>query len=322
MASPEPLISVIIPTYNREYIIKNAIKSVLEQTYTNIELLIIDDASTDNTETIVKSFKDNRIKYIKLIDNTKGKKTRNVGIKMSKGDYIAFLDSDDEWIPNKIEKQLKAITHEKLKNKEIMCFTGLLINNKGKYKKQINKYYQNEMNIIDYILVERNEVQTSSYMVSSSIAKKTLFNESLKKHQDWDFCIRLRKNNVTFVNIPECLTIWNVDKRADRISESYKNEEISLDWLNKNSDYFSKKAQYAFKVIMLSDNLIYKKRYFEVVKIIITAFVIKAIDIKLLIKTMIKMLIPKKYNNKVYYFIDKYQNVIFNVSNVFKIIRG
>lgn len=81
----------------------------MEQTYTNLELLIIDDASTDNTEEVVDGFKDNRIKFIKLPRNTKGRETRNTGIIKSNGEFIAFLDSDDEWLPQKLERQVNYI---------------------------------------------------------------------------------------------------------------------------------------------------------------------------------------------------------------------
>ena len=98
-----PLVSIIIPTFNRGYILPRAIKSALSQTYQNIELIIIDDGSTDNTEEIVKDFSDPRIQYIRYSENKGRPAARNKGIKKSKGDFFAFLDSDDEYPPEKIE---------------------------------------------------------------------------------------------------------------------------------------------------------------------------------------------------------------------------
>ena len=101
------MVSVIIPTYNRGPLIGRAIASVLNQTYKDIEVLVIDDASTDYTETVVDSIKDERLHYYKLEKNGGACRARNVGISKAQGEYIAFLDSDDEWMSNKIELQYK-----------------------------------------------------------------------------------------------------------------------------------------------------------------------------------------------------------------------
>ncbi|MBA7530747.1 UDP-Glc:alpha-D-GlcNAc-diphosphoundecaprenol beta-1,3-glucosyltransferase WfgD [subsurface metagenome] len=101
----QPLISVVMPTYNHGRFIGDAINSVLNQTYRNLELIIIDNFSEDNTEKIVTSYKDDRIKYLKFKNNGVIASSRNYGIKHSRGEYIAFLDSDDVWLPEKLEKQ-------------------------------------------------------------------------------------------------------------------------------------------------------------------------------------------------------------------------
>jgi len=101
------LVSVIIPTYNRAQLVTKAIDSVLSQTYKDFEIIVVDDGSTDNTEEVVGSFKDSRIHYIRHKENRGGSAARNTGIKASKGEYIAFLDSDDEWLRSKLEKQLR-----------------------------------------------------------------------------------------------------------------------------------------------------------------------------------------------------------------------
>lgn len=98
-----PLISVVIPTYNRAEFISSAIDSVLSQTHRNLELIIVDDGSTDNTEKIVNKY--DSVRYIKINNHGVGY-ARNIGIKASKGEYIAFLDSDDMWSCNKLELQL------------------------------------------------------------------------------------------------------------------------------------------------------------------------------------------------------------------------
>ncbi|MCG3714138.1 glycosyltransferase [Arcobacter lacus] len=103
------LVSIITPLYNSEKYILDTIDSVLKQTYKKWEMIIIDDASPDNSNKLVEEYlrKDNRIKLIKLVKNVGPAKARNEGIKQAKGKYIAFLDSDDIWLPKKLEKQVK-----------------------------------------------------------------------------------------------------------------------------------------------------------------------------------------------------------------------
>ena len=101
-----PTISIIIPTFNRAHLLERTINSVLKQTYTDFEIIIIDDASQDNTKDIVQRFKNKNIKYLRQNENKGAPAARNRGIQEAKGRYIAFLDSDDEWVPEKLEKQL------------------------------------------------------------------------------------------------------------------------------------------------------------------------------------------------------------------------
>ena len=107
MTKKVPKVSVIIPTYNRAHLVGRAIRSVLNQTYQDFEIIVVDDGSTDNTEEVVKSFIDPRIRYIRHEKNKGAAAARNTGIKAAKGKFIAFQDSDDEWLPEKLQKQMK-----------------------------------------------------------------------------------------------------------------------------------------------------------------------------------------------------------------------
>jgi glycosyltransferase involved in cell wall biosynthesis len=106
MTSENPLVSVIIPTYNRAYLIGETIQSVLNQSYSNWELIVVDDGSTDNSDQVIKKFGDARIEYHIIEHSGAFGVVRNYGIKQSKGDLIAFLDSDDVWHHKKLERQV------------------------------------------------------------------------------------------------------------------------------------------------------------------------------------------------------------------------
>ena len=101
-----PLVSVITITHNRGKLIGRCIQSVLNQSYTNIEHIVVDGASDDNTDEVIAGFNDIRLKYIKLESNWPVAKTINYGVEQSKGMFVTFLDSDDEYLPTKVEKQL------------------------------------------------------------------------------------------------------------------------------------------------------------------------------------------------------------------------
>lgn len=98
-----PLVSVVIPTYNYASYLSSALQSVLDQTYTNWEAIVIDNHSTDNTDEVMAGFSNPRITYLKIHNNGIIAKSRNAGIKAAKGEWVAFLDADDLWTPNKLE---------------------------------------------------------------------------------------------------------------------------------------------------------------------------------------------------------------------------
>ena len=126
--------SIITPLYNGEEFIRDAVESVLAQTYENWELLVIDDGSSDNGYNIVKEYSDNdkRIKLLKNEKNSGVTKTRNKGIEASDGRYIAFLDSDDMWHREKLEKQLNFMNN---KNAAISCTAYARVDRAGNEKK-------------------------------------------------------------------------------------------------------------------------------------------------------------------------------------------
>lgn len=129
--------SVILPTYNRVKFIKNAINSVLNQTFIDFELIIIDDGSTDNTQNVVKSFNDQRIKYV-YQNNSERSAARNNGIEHAKGEWICFLDSDDEYQPNHLRELAKFI--EDIKPSPGLIATGITTHQEeaGKRKEFLN----------------------------------------------------------------------------------------------------------------------------------------------------------------------------------------
>jgi len=193
MTKKFPTVSVIIPTYNRAHLVGRAIKSVLDQTYQDFELIVIDDASTDNTEEVVKSFNDERIKYLKHDENKGGAAARNTGIKVARGEYIAFQDSDDEWFSQKLEKQMKVF--EAASPEVGVVYTGFWrIESNKKIYIPSEKVARKEGNIHAELL-RGNFVDTPTAVVKKDcFAKVGIFDERLPRLQDWELFIRISKD--------------------------------------------------------------------------------------------------------------------------------
>jgi glycosyltransferase involved in cell wall biosynthesis len=133
------LISCLIPTYNRASTLERAVRSVLSQSYTELECLVIDDASTDHTHEVLQSIIDVRLRIIKLDKNNGVSHARNQGAREAQGEWLAFLDSDDEWLPQKLEWQLN-IAHQDpslhlIHGEEIWVRNGVRVNQRLKHKK-------------------------------------------------------------------------------------------------------------------------------------------------------------------------------------------
>lgn len=190
------LITIIIPTYGRSEFLLRSLKSVLNQTYSNIEIIIVDDNGKDtenqlNTYQKLKQFlyKDNKIKYVIHEKNLNGAAARNTGIKESKGEYICFLDDDDEFEKEKIEKQYNKL--EKNKEKYGACYCG---HSRIKNGKKISTYLpQEEGNILLPLLLQQIDACTGSTLMirRETLDKVVGFDVNFKRHQDYEFIARV-----------------------------------------------------------------------------------------------------------------------------------
>ena len=188
-----------MPLYNRETTVKRAIDSVINQSYADWELIIVDDFSTDNSVSIIKSYDDSRIKLFLLEKNSGACIARNYGIKKSTGDFIAFLDSDDEWMPNKLGDDL--INLERIKCDVLFSkyerFSAL------KKQSMILPYFNEYVAFKDvyFSMLKDGVAITSTIFGKSSVIKEIMFDESLPRLQEYDFCLRISQvYNVGFYN--------------------------------------------------------------------------------------------------------------------------
>lgn len=216
-------ISVVIPTYNRAHLLPKAVKSVMAQTLQPLEIIIVDDLSTDNTKEVVESFQNEKIKYV-VNSRTKGANgARNTGILMAKGEYIAFQDSDDIWLPDKLEKQVQFIKNHPETD---MCFCSLKLESFSRVVPK-RKVGQNEI----YPLLKRgNFISTQTIFIRTDIAKKILFDEKLKRFQDWDFCLRVAEKHIV-LHLNEVLAV--AEEQNDSIGKKVNQAEALIQFFAK-----------------------------------------------------------------------------------------
>ncbi len=265
-----PKISVIIPAYNSEKFIKRTIQSVLNQTYKDFEVIIVDDGSTDNTKEVVEEFqkKDSRIKYLWQENSGAPARPKNKGIKESKGKYIAFLDHDDEWLPEKLEKQL--VLFEKQKNSKLRFVSswGLIFNAKE------NQTYEHKIkkrgNVFQELLANNFILSCSSIFLKKEIFESVgFFDENLKFSDDWEMWIRIaQKYEFDFINEALFKYYWHGENVMNKLKGEEKLKEYKY-ILEKYKDFYQKyprahsvRLRNIGSMYLLNDNLKEAKKYF------------------------------------------------------------
>lgn len=192
-----PFFSVIVPSFNRAHMLPKAIESVLSQTFSDWELIIIDDGSTDNTKEVVEAYKDNRIVYI-YQENAERSAARNKGIAISRGKYICFLDSDDYYLENRL-----ALLHERLTNSGdpvIFSFTGL------RFTDGVELVYEEPLgNVFDYLMT--HVIGVPQVCISIEILRKYSFNINFRVGEDLELWLRIAQEHQPVYFREQCTVI-------------------------------------------------------------------------------------------------------------------
>jgi len=238
LMNQNPKVSVIIPVFNREKLIQRSINSILNQTYKNFEVIVIDDASTDNTSENIAQLKDKRLRHFKNDINLGPSKSRNKGIELSTGELIAFQDSDDEWYSDKLEKQVDLFFRSGEETGAVYCGMEFI---DYKTRKKIGES-------IDKSDFKKNFISGSFFRspanVSLIIPKNVLndiggFDERLFAHEDTELAIRITKK-YDFALIDEVLV--RVTRNHNQLMANTFNYIRALEIIyEKHKDYLSRK---------------------------------------------------------------------------------
>jgi glycosyltransferase involved in cell wall biosynthesis len=287
-----PLVSIIINCYNGEKYLSEAIKSILFQTYKNFEIIFWDNKSKDNSESIYKNFNDKRLRYFYSKTHTSLYEARNLAIRKTKGNFIAFLDVDDYWEKNKLYQQVK-----KLKNKKVdLVYSNYFILNQftGLKKKAYNKKLPE--GIIFKKLLNQYFIGIGTVLMKREIffKNKEFFNKKYNIIGDFDFFVRISKK-FFFASIQSPLLTYRIHNK----SFSHNNYKIYIKefkyWFKNQSFDCSDKFFYAIEKTLYMEAIIniFNRNY--------TLFIKKIYQIhsyKKKIKLLIFLLIPNFFLKK------------------------
>ena len=192
------LVSIVMPNYNGGRFLKESIQSVISQTYSNWELLFVDDCSTDDSLELVRSFRDERIRIFQNETNSGAAVSRNYALRIAKGKWIAFLDSDDLWLPEKLEKQICLLD----KNDAGLCYTSYCVVNLE--RESFRKDYIVPEFVTTEDLLKQNYIGCSTVMLTAEVAHKYRFTSDFF-HEDYVCWLTMLRDGISAVGVKDVL---------------------------------------------------------------------------------------------------------------------
>lgn len=257
----DPLISVVIPTFDRPFFLKRAIDSVINQNYTKFEIIVVVDGVSNKTAKLIEEIKKNhdiKLKLIQTEEKVGGSEARNIGVRCASGNLIALLDDDDEWLSDKLSSQVKLIKKCKLSvTDDFLCFTSLeryKDKQQKKYDKLPNVNYKDsgKKAIVDYLFETKGLrnigfIQTSTVVVPKHVIIETPFTKGLIKHQDWDWLLNVDSaHNLKIIQVEEPKIIYHSDVPKDSRVGYINRWRFTEKWGATHRDSFSKSAYESF----------------------------------------------------------------------------
>lgn len=285
--SIQPTFSVIVPAYERPELLRRAVISVANQSFKEFELIIVDDNSSTDLLIEIQDALPENYKFVRLNENSGGSRTRSTGISLAKGQYIALLDSDDYWLPERLAKAWDFLkSHPGVK---AMSSGTKVLKSDGKFYSSKPKPPERVSPILDFILSKGGLIQTSSLLFHRSIFNEIHFKPGLHKHQDLDIYAQLDELFIGLHYSDEELVVWDISHESQSIS---RNSAIShsVSWIEGVRRTISKKSYLRFwkihilsKAPSLGDFGKYTKVFvhsngaFDSIQVVLSAFVFRTL---------------------------------------------
>ena len=238
-----PYFSIVIPTYNRGFVLDRTLASCLVQTFSDFEIIIVDDGSEDDTAAVVARRGDPRVVYERQ-SNAGASAARNRGASLARGAWLAFLDSDDEFLPRKLETFHAAI--ESAGGPRAVWYSPLYFyRGAGNHMRKPDRAIAPGESVGDYLFAADGLMQTSTLVIPRDLFVRVGFDVGLRNLEDLDLCLRLEAEGARFQMLPEPQVIWYDDNGDGRLSHTTTAENIR-GWLSSRRERLSDKAYHGF----------------------------------------------------------------------------
>ena len=253
MSANEPMVSVVIPTRNRTRLLRRAVDSVLSQVFGDFEIVVVVDGPDEEVAALLQQESDPRVRFHVNPSPLGGAGARNVGVRLARGNWIAFLDDDDLWLPAKLERQMLRLASV---GDDVVGFTRLIARAPhGDYLWPRRAPHAGE-HISDYLFVRRSlfagegGIQTSTIVVPRALLLAYPFDETLGRLQDTDWLLRVFAAGATYDFCPDALTIWHIEEHRDSITASHAADwQPLITWIRERRRLVTRRAYAAFLLV-------------------------------------------------------------------------
>lgn len=245
-SADRPLVSAVIPTRNRPELLACAVRSALRQSWTSLEVIVVVDGPDDSTVASLNRFSDPRLRVVFLPAARGGSAARNAGVRAARGEWVAFLDDDDEWLPRKVEYQIRAARRSPVWFPIIS--SRLIAQSPALSRVLPPRPYESPQPVADYLFCRSGLgdpgglMQTSTLLAPRDLLLAVPFSEGLAMHQDWDWLIRVAGfEGVAITMLAEPLSVWRVDDERATVGRA-ANWQFSLAWIREMRTLISPRA--------------------------------------------------------------------------------
>lgn len=296
MTESDVCFTVVIPCFNRSDILRRALESCAAQTYKNFEVIVVDDGSTEDIESVVTGMSESRFKYVRQ-ENGGASSARNNGFSQASGSWIALLDSDDHFLPTKLE----VIEREIRLSEADMYFSRASIFRDNNREWTTPESDLADSNVSEFMFCHYQVVPTSTFVIKRSCTKEIRFDESLVVLDDIDFIIRFASLGRTIRMVPDVLVVYDDSESEGRLSR-YDHGHILNQWIEDNRQCFTNKSYHGFRATYLSKYLA-KKQPLTVLKDIYLGYTKGGVSAKLLLRRSLRAYAPTLYERLVMVFL-------------------
>jgi len=224
-----PSVSIIIPNHNRPQKVLEALGSLSSPDLDEAEIIVVDDGSTDGSQLLDLTAFDPRARMILHSENRGGSAARNTGIDAARAPLVAFLDSDDAWLPGKFTRQLETIRKGGA-GPDFIAAGNVLIRSGERLRPHNDRSPTVGESICAFLMADQQAIQTSTLLLPTALARRVRFREGLRRHQDWDFVLRLLSAGAQLLYDPEPLAIYNLYPDPVRISLRPLRLAATVEW--------------------------------------------------------------------------------------------